>query len=201
MIHSYTGGPVFTNGYIVEHKDTCIIIDAPSFIHEVIAENNLKPTHLLLTHQHFDHTDDVNALQAQGIKVLMHSPYDETLIRQKEARENWRLPVQIEPFTADQLLDGETKLTIGDLEIEISHIPGHSPDSISFHIPELETVFSGDTLMADGVGRSDIPGGSHETLVAGIKKHLYTLPDTTTVLSGHGPKTTIKNEKLNNPFV
>lgn len=201
MIHSYTGGYVFTNGYIVEHQDTCIVIDAPARIHEVIAENNLRPTHLLLTHQHFDHTEAVADLKALGVKVLMHSPYDETLIRQKEARENWNLPVQIEPFTADQLLEGESQITIGDLEIAISHIPGHSPDSIAFYLPALDTVFSGDTLMAESIGRTDIPGGSQTQLLEGIRNHLYTLPDTTTVLSGHGPETTIASEKQNNPFI
>ena len=125
-IHSYTGGHVFTNGYIIEHEGACIVIDAPALIHEIIEQEGLKPTHLLLTHQHFDHTEDVEALQAIGVEVLMHSPYSETLIRQKEARENWGLPVQIAPFSPDILLDGKVNHTIGGLEFSISHVPGHS---------------------------------------------------------------------------
>ena len=79
-IHSYTGGHVSTNGYIIEHEGGCIVIDAPALIHEVIKQEGLKPTHLLLTHQHFDHTEDVEVLQAMGVEVLMHSPYSEALL-------------------------------------------------------------------------------------------------------------------------
>ena len=201
MIHSYTGGHVFTNGYVVEHNGTCIVFDAPALIHEVIQDKGLKPTHLLLTHQHFDHTEDVEALQNMGVKVLMHSTYAETLIRQKEARQNWGIPVEITPFSADQLLEGESSIQIGDLEIQISHVPGHSPDSITYYIPELEVVFVGDTLMEGSMGRTDLPGGSHETLISGIREKLYTLPDATTVCAGHGSVTSIGNEKANNPFI
>lgn len=200
-ILSYTGGHVFTNGFIVDHNDTCIVIDAPAYIHEVINDNGLKPTHLLLTHQHFDHTEDVEELQKLGIKVLMHSPYSETLIRQKEARENWGIPVHITPFEADTLLEGESELKIGNLDIKIFHIPGHSPDSIAYYIPELEVVFAGDTLMADSMGRTDLPGGSHEQLVTGIRQHLLTLPAETALCSGHGPVSTIGAEKEGKPFI
>ena len=200
-IHSYTGGHVFTNGYIIEHEGACIVVDAPALIHEVIKQEGLKPTHLLLTHQHFDHTEDVEALQAMGVEVLMHSPYSETLIRQKEARENWGIPVQIPPFTPDVLLDGKTSLTIAGLELEITHIPGHSPDSVSFYFPALGIVFAGDTLMEGSIGRTDLPGGSHEQLLEGIRTKLFTLPDATVVCSGHGDQTTIGQEKEHNPFV
>jgi len=200
-INSYTGGPVFTNGYVIEHEDTCIVIDSPSGIEEAITDNKLKPTHLLLTHQHFDHTNDASSLREKyGLQILMHSPYCETLIRQKEARENWHLPVQIEPFEADQHLKGQSELKIGSLDIQIFHIPGHSPDSIAFYIPSLESVFTGDTLMQGGLGRTDLPGGCHETLIQGIIHNLYPLPCHTSVLSGHGPKTTILEEKQHNPF-
>lgn len=200
-IHSYTGGHVFTNGYIIEHNDVCIVVDAPALIHEVMQQEGLKPTHLLLTHQHFDHTEDVEALQALGVKVLMHSAYDEGLIRQKEARANWGLPVDIKPFVADELLAGKAEITIGDLNIKIAHVPGHSPDSITFHLPELGVVFSGDTLMQGGCGRTDLPGGSHEQLVQGIREHIYSLPDATVVLSGHGSQTTVGDEKAHNAFI
>lgn len=200
-VHSYTGGHVFTNGYVIDHGNTCIVIDAPALIHEVIQQEGLKPTHLLLTHQHFDHTEDVEALQAMGIKVLMHSAYEETLIRQKEARENWGIPVNITPFSADELLEGKDSITIGGLEAKISHVPGHSPDSITFYFPELGVVFAGDTLMEGSIGRTDLPGGSHEQLLEGIRQELFTLPEDTVVCSGHGSQTTIGHEKQHNPFI
>lgn len=200
-VHSYTGGHVFTNGYIIDHEGVCIVVDAPALIHEVMKEHNFKPTHLLLTHQHFDHTEDVNALQEMGVKVLMHSAYDETLIRQKEARENWGIPVNISPFEADELLKGKDSIEIGGLEIQIAHVPGHSPDSITFYIPSIGVVFAGDTLMEGSIGRTDLPGGSHETLLEGIRSKLYTLQDDTVVCSGHGSQTTIGQEKAHNPFI
>ncbi|MGJ8672443.1 MBL fold metallo-hydrolase [Rubritalea sp.] len=200
-IHSYTGGHVFTNGYVVELDNACLVIDAPALIHEVIQQEGLKPTHLLLTHQHFDHTEDVEALQKLGVKVLQHSPYNETLIRQKEARENWGLPVDIKPFEADEHLEGKDSIEIDGTEIQISHVPGHSPDSICFYLPALGVVFAGDTLMEGSIGRTDLPGGSHETLLEGIRSKLFTLPDDTVVCSGHGSQTTIGNEKKHNPFI
>lgn len=200
-IHSYTGGHVFTNGYIIQHQEACIAIDAPALLHEVLDQEDLKPTHLLLTHQHFDHTEDVEALQERGVQVWMHSDYAESLIRQKEARANWGLPVNIRPFTADRLLAGCDAIEINGLSIFISHIPGHSPDSIAFYCPALGAVFSGDTLMADSIGRTDLPGGSHQLLLQGIREKLFTLPDDTLVLSGHGPQTTIGHEKEHNPFI
>ena len=201
QIHSYTGGHVFTNGYIIEREGSCIVIDAPALIHEVIQQEELKPTHLLLTHQHFDHTEDVEALQEMSVKVLMHSPYSESLIRQKEARENWGIPVQISPFSADALLEGKSSYTIDGLECQIDHIPGHSPDSITFYFPSLGVVFAGDTLMQGSLGRTDLPGGSHEQLLEGIRTKLFALPDATIVCSGHGEQTTIGHEKQHNPFV
>lgn len=200
-IISYTGGHVSTNGYIIDHAAECVVVDAPALIHQLIESEGLKPTHLLLTHQHFDHTEDVEALQKLGIKVVSHSPYAEDLIRQKEARENWGLPVNITPFTPDILLDGKDHFEVGSLKFTISHIPGHSPDSITFYLEELNVVFSGDTLMAGGMGRTDLPGGSMELLLEGIKTKLYTLPDNTISLSGHGPETTIAHEKEHNEFV
>lgn len=200
-IISYTGGHVFTNGYIIDHPKACIVIDAPALIHELVRSEGLKPTHLLLTHQHFDHTEDVEALQGLGVKVVCHSPYAEDLIRQKEARENWGLPVNITPFTPDILLDGKTDFTAGELSFQIAHVPGHSPDSITFYCEELNVVFSGDTLMAGGMGRTDLPGGSMEILLNGIRNKLYTLPEETICLSGHGSETTIGHEKEHNDFV
>jgi len=200
-IHFYTGGYVSTNGYIIDHDGTCIVVDAPAQIHELIKNHGIKPTHLLLTHQHFDHTEDVEALQDMGVQVIMHSAYDESLIRQKEARENWGLPVNIKPFSADILLGDRDELTIGNLQFKVSHVPGHSPDSVTYYSPELGIVFVGDTLMAGGMGRTDLPGGSYEQLVNGIRKHLYSLPNSTVVLSGHGPQTTIGHEKEHNDFV
>lgn len=200
-IISYTGGHVFTNGYVIDHQGACVVVDAPALIHDMIKTEGLNPTHLLLTHQHFDHTEDVEALQSLGVKVIAHSAYDESLIRQKEARENWGLPINITPFTPDVILDGKSEFAVNGLTFKVSHVPGHSPDSITFYNEDLGVVFSGDTLMAGGMGRTDLPGGNHQQLVSGIKEHIYSLPADTLVLSGHGPETHVAEEIENNDFV
>lgn len=203
-ISSYTGGHVFTNGYIIDHEGACIVVDAPALIHEVIQENGMKPTHLLLTHQHFDHTEDVEALKEMGVEVYAYSTYDEKLVRQKEARENWGLPVEIKPFTPDMLLEGKDEVTIGSLTFKLSYIPGHSPDSVTFYCEELKAVFVGDTLMAGGMGRTDLYGDEREQyqiLSKGIRERLFTLPDDTVVLSGHGEITSIGTEKETNNLI
>lgn len=200
-IHSYTGGHVFTNGYLIVTEQATIAIDAPARMSEWAEELGLNPTHLLLTHQHFDHVEDVEAFQKSGTVVWMHSPYSETLIRQKEARENWGLPVDITPFEPNKILSESSNIEIGGLSFKISHVPGHSPDSITFYSEQLDAAFVGDTLMAGGTGRTDLPGGSSKQLFKGIEKHLLSLPEKTEVYSGHGPVTTIGKEKQSNQIL
>jgi len=200
-IHSYTGGHVFTNGYLIETEQAIIAVDAPANMLQWAQTMELTPTHLLLTHQHFDHVEDVEVIQATGAHIRMHSEYNESLVRQKEARENWGLPIQITPFHADELLAETASITIANLEFQISHVPGHSPDSITFYCAQLGCLFAGDTLMAGGTGRTDLPGGSTVELFTGIQTHLFSLPESTKVYSGHGPTTTIGVEKQSNPVI
>jgi len=199
--HTFTGGAVQTNGYVLEFDDqNCLVIDAPAGMADFLAGHDLKATHLLLTHQHFDHVEDASALAEAGAELYAYSDFDRTLIRDQQAREAWGIPVNVPDFTINHPLNGETELKIGDLTFELSHVPGHSPDSVSFYLKDENYLFSGDALFAGSIGRTDLPGGSHEQLLDSIREKLYTLPDEVAVFPGHGPDTQIGKEKKTNPY-
>ena len=104
------------------------------------------------------------------------------------------------PEPTGVLADGDT-LDLDGLAVHCLHTPGHSPGGISFHMPDAELVIAGDALFQGSVGRTDFPDSDPQALLSGIREKLYTLPDATTVLPGHGPATTIGQEKQTNPFV
>lgn len=198
LIH--TGGYVQTNGYILADDDgTCVVIDAPAGIAALLREKSLKPTHLLLTHQHFDHVDDVAELRADGARVYAHQAYAPEIIMEKRVQE-MGIPVKIPPYEVDQVIGDQTKLEIENYHFDLAHVPGHSPDSISFHLTSESFLFAGDALFQGSIGRTDLPGGNHELLLDSIRQKLYTLPEETAVFPGHGQQTSIGIEKKTNPF-
>ncbi|MGA0900422.1 MAG: MBL fold metallo-hydrolase, partial [Luteolibacter sp.] len=117
------------------------------------------------------------------------------------AARNWGMPIVVHKYGVDERIDPAAPIVICGQPIRVAHVPGHSPDSITFYFKDEGVVFAGDTLFAGSVGRTDLPGGSTETLISGIQEHLLTLPPETRVLSGHGPETTIGQEARSNPFV
>lgn len=196
-ITSYTGGAVQTNGYLVETSAGLIVFDAPEGITDFIIQEGKKADHLFLTHQHFDHVEDADTLDA---KKYSYSAYDSELVLDQRARE-WGLAINVPPFSIDEILKGRAYITLGDLEIEILHVPGHSPDSLAFHFPSEGALFGGDALFQGGVGRTDLPHGDHDLLMSSIQERLYTLPESTRVFPGHGSATTIGQEMRSNPFI
>ena len=200
-LHTFTGGAVQTNGYILEFDDkTCFVVDAPAGMAGYLKGHELKATHLLVTHQHFDHVEDASALAEAGAKIHAYNIFDRNLIRDEQAREAWGISANVPDFTVNHLLEGESSLTLGDFTFALSHVPGHSPDSVSFYLESESLLFSGDALFAGCIGRTDLPGGSHEQLLDSIRKKLYILPDDVAVFPGHGPDTRIGKEKQSNHF-
>ena len=197
---TYTGGFVDTNGYLLVREDrSCLVIDAPAGIAAYAREKKLRPTHLLLTHQHFDHVDDVAALREMGARVCAYCAYAPNIIMEERVRE-MGLPISIPPYTIDDVVEGASTLEAGDLRFHLAHVPGHSPDSLCFHLASESFLFAGDTLFNGSIGRTDLPGGDHELLLDSIREKLYPLPGHTAVFPGHGPQTTIAREKATNPF-
>lgn len=198
------------NTYIVYDPETlkCAVID-PGMINteeenamvSFVKKNNLTVTHIINTHLHVDHAAG-NKFSTETFKapILAHKA-DEFL--------GQRLAVQAAAFEITEkidnvsitsfLKDGE-KINIGKGELEVIHVPGHSPGSIALYDKEGGYVISGDALFAGSIGRTDLPGGDIKQLLDAIKKKLFALPDETVVYAGHGPVTTIGEEKKTNPF-
>ena len=200
-IESFSGRFTETNGYLIAVPDgSQVLVDAPDGVAAWLARRGVKPDHLLLTHQHFDHVVDAAAVRELGAVVHAWVGFSAALTLEAAARQ-WGLPVTIQPFTVDRVLEGEADLELCGLRFGIAHVPGHSPDSITFHDPSTGVVFCGDTLFAGSIGRTDLPGGNHQQLLDGIRRHLLTLPPPTRLLPGHGPPTTVAAEDATNPFL
>ena len=199
-ISTYTGGFVQTNGYLVETPDGNLLIDAPEGIADWITGRGVRVDDVLLTHQHYDHVTDSAALQALGARLHALEEYSTDLTLESMARA-WGMPISVTPYQIDVRIALPGPLHLAGLEISLAHIPGHALDSVTFHLADHGVVFSGDTLFAGSIGRTDLPGGSTTQLLDGIARHLMTLPPETRVLPGHGPATTIAEEARGNPYL
>ncbi len=201
-LSTYTGGFCATNGYLVETPDGNLVIDAPDGIAAWLADRGVRADHVLLTHQHFDHVWDAAALQATGARLHAMEEYSDEFTLESLSRK-WGMPVPIAPYQIDFRLDpaAPPPLEICGLQFTLHHVPGHSQDSVVFHLPEHVLAFSGDTVFAGSIGRTDLPGGNHRQLLDGIARRLLTLPPHTRLLPGHGPATTVAAEAATNPYL
>ncbi|MEK7954433.1 MBL fold metallo-hydrolase [Luteolibacter soli] len=200
MPERFTGGFVQTNGYLIETPDgSHLLVDAPAGSAAWLKAKGIVPTALLLTHQHYDHVEDAAAVAAMGVRVFAHAAYSTDLTLEEMMR-SYGMPVHVEPYAVDELLEGRTSLEINGLRLELAHVPGHSPDSVTFFIRESGELFSGDTLFEGSIGRPDLPGGDGPLLIDGIREKLFVLPENTQVFPGHGPTTTIGAERAGNPY-
>jgi hydroxyacylglutathione hydrolase len=181
----------------------CAIVDpgeeAGLILHKV-QETGTKPVAIWLTHAHLDHVLGVTRIAAEtGAPVWLH-PADRPLYDAVPDQAGWfglappgRLPAP------DHALAHGQQLQVGALRFEVRHAPGHSPGSVCLVGPGV--AFTGDVLFAGSIGRTDLPGGDFETLIASIERELLPLPDDTILYSGHGPETTIGRERHTNPFL
>jgi glyoxylase-like metal-dependent hydrolase (beta-lactamase superfamily II) len=201
-----------TNCWIIAggRGQECIIIDPgmPDISHEIraiIEENNLKPVAALITHGHLDHTFSVKPLaDGYGIASYIHSEDREYLLKPQGAHGPEFIATLNamnfeEPTDTRNLRHGDL-LEILDLKITAIHSPGHTRGSTMFNIND-ELLISGDVLFAGSIGRTDLPSGSHEAMIKTLKTRVLPLSDDLRVLPGHGPETTIKFERKNNPYL
>lgn len=205
IVETLTVGPVQANCYLVGCPETrtAVVIDpgdeAPRILERVRA-NRLTVTHILLTHAHFDHITAAQAVaEATGAPLAIH-PDDLPLLNVGGGATAFGLPQPPIPVPQIWLSAGDV-IETGTLAFSVFHTPGHSPGHVCFYEQNQGAVFVGDVLFSGSIGRTDLPGGSYETLVDSIAHQLMVLPDETTVYPGHGPSTTIGVERVGNPFL
>ena len=196
----HTGGMVATNGYILGTGEEYFVIDAPRGIYEVMKSKGIKPTALLLTHQHYDHIEDAYLFSEAGIPIYAYQQYSPPLVL-KEQAERWGFNVKINPFNVSDEINSKEIISVGQSSIVVLHVPGHSPDSIVYYFAGKQYLFSGDTLFNKSIGRSDLPFGDPQILLNGITSKLMTLENSVEVFPGHGEPTSIGEERIGNPFI
>lgn len=169
---------------------------------DFIKKNSLNISHLINTHMHIDHSFGISHIKNQYNLKLECNIEDQFLAqRLKDQASMFGLPISIEELQIDTNLKDGDKIHIGEEEICIYQIPGHSPGSIVLHAPQSSFIISGDVLFNSSIGRTDLPGGSYSQLINAINSKLMTLPNETIVYPGHGPESTIGQEKQNNPYL
>ncbi len=171
-------------------------------IEQVLARHKLRPKYLVVTHTHMDHLGGLARLQqATGAAVMMHEA-DWPMYRDLGGL-GPMFGLEAPPVAeVSQFLKAGDRLKWGGLEMEVMHTPGHSPGSLSLYLPGTEQrLFSGDTLFQGSIGRTDLWRGSYKQILQSIREHLLALPDETPVFPGHGPSTTIGQERATNPFL
>jgi hydroxyacylglutathione hydrolase len=207
QLRTLTVGPVSCKCSIVACPATGLaaIVDPGGHPEEILAEVAAMGVHvqlLLHTHAHFDHIlATAKVAAATGAQIVLHK-------RERMLYEN--LPAQGRAFgffaptppEVSRWLEGGESIAIGELTVQVIHTPGHTPGSVGYYFASPSPLLlAGDTLFADSVGRTDLPGGSFDELQRSIREKLYTLPGETRVIPGHGPATTIAHEREHNPFV
>ncbi len=204
IIKKLAVGPIQANCFIVGCDQTkeAVVIDPGGDADRILmalAESKLTVKYILNTHGHFDHVSENKKIKdVTGADILIHE-LDKPMLDQLEMSASmFGLNVENSPPPDKTVDDGDT-ISFGSVTLKVIHTPGHSPGGVSFYTDGH--AFVGDTLFAGSVGRTDLPGGSMQTLVESIQKKLFVLGDDVVVYCGHGPETTIRDEKKYNPFV
>ncbi len=197
-------GPLDNNSYLIacDASREAAVVDVgfePAAAIAAIRRDALEVRYLLATHAHYDHVAAMRAVQeAVGGEFWLHPADRPLLARLSEQGAMFGFPPAAPPEPVHDLSDGQT-IAVGTLTLDVFHTPGHSPGGVCFRWND--DLWVGDTLFAGSIGRTDLPGGSFETLAHSIRTRLFTLGDHLRVHTGHGPPTTIGEERRHNPFV
>ena len=206
-----TVNPFGENLYILWDEAThdAVVVDpgmmrAPEreMVTKFIEGQELNVTHILLTHLHIDHITSARWLADKTGADVCGSMQDAQLgLELADQVARFHINIEAEPLTLDRdLTDGDT-IPLGDETIQVLHVPGHSPGGLAFYLPESGLLISGDTIFNGSVGRTDLWGGDMAQLINSIREKILPLPDETVIASGHGPTTTVADEKRCNPFL
>jgi hydroxyacylglutathione hydrolase len=202
-IHTLVVGRLETNCYIIESGGEALMVDPgdePERIFRFVKGLKAKPASIVATHAHFDHVLGVDYLRRVLKSTFLIHRDDLPVLESMQTRVRQFMGFEVPPPPkVDSYLKDDDVLRVGEETIRVLHTPGHSPGSVS--LSGEGYVFTGDALFNQSIGRTDLPGGDLNTLIHSIKERLFKMDDNTTVYPGHGPETTIGDEKLGNPFV
>jgi hydroxyacylglutathione hydrolase len=207
-LHVLPAGPIQTNAYLLTapERGEAVLIDAPGDVWRDVArilENEkCRLVELWLTHGHWDHTQGgAEVIRATQAKVRAHAD-DRAMIETPEIMERFMGErMNLEPIHVDHWIAQGDRLDVLGTAAEVRHVPGHCPGNVLFYFAAFRAAFVGDALFNGSIGRTDLPGGSFKQLERSIREQIYTLPEGTGVFPGHGPKTTVAQERAHNPYV
>ena len=199
-------GNLEVNCYVLgcERTGAGVVVDPGADARKIlaqIAKRGLRIEKIINTHGHFDHIGANRSIKvATGAELLIHEADSVYLARAGEVASLYGLRAEDSPAPDLFLTDG-MEIAFGDCRMTVLHTPGHTPGGCCLYLAGEGKVITGDTLFAESVGRTDLPGGSQETLIASIRTKLLPLPDATTVWPGHGPESSIGHEKRHNTYL
>jgi glyoxylase-like metal-dependent hydrolase (beta-lactamase superfamily II) len=208
-IKKFVVNPLQENSFILsDETGECIFVDPGYFydeeydeIREYISENNLTPVKIANTHCHFDHIMGVEFVRSEYNIPLCAHPDDAFWI-ERAVDQGQMFGFDMKPVRPIDIFFNEgEKITFGNSELKIIHVPGHSPGHVAFYNNKNNFLMGGDVLFYGSIGRTDLPGGNHQQLISAIQEKLFALPGETKVYCGHGPETLLGFEKTNNPFL
>ncbi len=208
-IKSFVFSPIQENTYLLYNEfNDCLIIDPGCYFSEekdelkdFIIQSSLLPRMLLNTHCHLDHVfGNKFVAETWGLTLQLHEKEKKLLDYAPTSGLMYNMPFDNYKGEYIYLKEGDI-VKLGEDKLAVIEAPGHSPGHICFYCAKQNFIISGDVLFNRSIGRTDLPGGNHETLLKNIREKLFVLPDETVVYSGHGPETTIGEEKKYNPFL
>ncbi len=207
MIHEILPvGPLQCNCSVIgdETSHEAMVIDPGDDIEEILAivrKHHLQVKQIVITHAHIDHVGGAMKLRAQTGAPILLNQNDYVLVKMLDAQAAWIGMASPGKVEIDGGLADDQKLRVGGLEASVMHTPGHTEGSVCLYLPAKKLLIAGDTLFAGSIGRTDLPGGSFDKILKSLHGRVLALPDETLVIPGHGPKTTIGEEREGNPFL
>jgi hydroxyacylglutathione hydrolase len=208
IILTHTGGVAMTNCFLIADETTgkAVLFDAPDHttgpLLDEVAKRKWDLIGLWLTHGHFDHFADHAVVKERfpGVQTLIHALDEPKAAAPDLQTRLFGLPMKIPPLKADGHLVDNQKLKLGNLEVTVIYTPGHAPGHVSYYFPTEKILVGGDLIIGGSVGRTDLPDSDHASLEASIRR-VMELPPATRLLGGHGPESTLDEERRNNYFV
>lgn len=207
MIHEIIPvGPLQCNCSVVgdEVSREAMVIDPGDEIEavlELVKKHRLTVKQIVITHAHIDHVGGAMKLRAATGAPLLLNQNDSALLKMLDVQASWLGMRPPQPVSVDQPLNDGDLLKVGALEAGVLHTPGHTEGSVCLYFAPEKKLIAGDTLFAGSIGRTDLPGGSYDKIIDSLHRQILALPDETIVVPGHGPLTTIGDERESNPFL